>query len=355
MRILYSFNKTGFEAEYWTREIAAASGGGFEFTPFNHGTRIDPALYARAQKLDELYFTRNPALMRLYAEIEALAATRQVDAILVDNLPPYHPEFLRRLAVHKVLRTSDGPITAYDVDFAYLHAYDQVLFHGPAYSPELTMAEKLTYCGARRADFWPMAVFDVAFDRTKTEDTLLSGTRDVDVVFVGALHVGKMDFLARVKKALGRRLRIYGLSSPKKNVYFNLRYGFPGWVRPLAFEDYVPLYQRVKIGINVHNRGDYSVGNYRLFDLPANGVMQISDGGKWLGEFFEVGKEVVGYRDVDDLVALVRHYLDHNSDRERIAVAGFRRAMKDHRFSGRMRQAGDLISAAISERQAGAR
>lgn len=355
MRIVYSFNKTGFEAEYWTREIAASSGDGVEFIPFNHGLRVDPALYRRAQKLDDLYFARHPALLRLYAEVEALLAATGADALLVDNQPPYHPEFLRRLRTHKVLRTSDGPMTAYDVDFAFVHAYDQILYHTPAYSRDLSMAEKLAYCGARRADFWPMAVFDVAFDRTKTEETILSGTRDIDVVFVGALHVGKMPFLARVKKELGRSLRMYGLCSLKKNAYFNLRFGFPGWVRPLAFEEYVPLYQRAKIGINVHNRGDDSVGNYRLFDLPANGVMQISDGGEWLGQFFDPGKEIVGYRDADDLMALVRHYLAHDSERERIALAGYRRALKDHRFPLRMKQAGALIANAISEGRASGR
>jgi spore maturation protein CgeB len=348
VKVLYSFNKSGFEADYWTREIAAASGDGVEFVPFNHGTRCDPALYPRAQKLDDLHFARHPALLGLYAEVEALLGELRADVLLVDNRPPYHPEFLRRLPVHKVLRTSDGPITAYDVDFAYLHAYDQVLYHSPAYSADLTMAEKLAYCGARRADFWPMAVFDVAFDRTKSEETILAGVRDVDVVFVGAMHRGKMEFLARVKKALGPKLVLRGLCSPQKNAWFNVRHGFPGWIRPLGFEEYVPLYQRAKIGINVHNRGDFSVGNYRLFDLPANGVLQISDGGPWLGSFFQVGNEIVGYRDVDELVSLVHHYLAHDAERERIARNGYRRAMRDHRFPLRMKQAGALIAAAIA-------
>jgi spore maturation protein CgeB len=349
VKILYSFNKSGFEADYWTREIAAASVNGTEFLPFNHGERVDPRLYPRAQKLDDLYFSRRRVLRDLYDEIEGLVSRLRPDALLVDNLPPYHPEFLRLLPVHKVLRTSDGPITAYDVDFAYLHAYDQVLYHSPAYSADLSMAEKLAYCGARRADLWPMAVFDVAFDTTKTEDTILEGERDIDAVFVGALHAGKMEFLGRVKKALGRTLHLRGVSSLKKNVYFNARYRFPGWIRPIAFEEYVPLYQRAKIGINVHNRGDYSVGNYRLFDLPSNGVLQISDGGAWLTSFFEPGEEVVTYRSADELVDLVRYYLTHESERRRIALNGYRRAMRDHRFSLRMRQAGELIADAIAE------
>ena len=349
MKVVYSFNKTGYEADYWTREIAGASADGVEFIPFNHGLRVDPALYPRAQKLDDLYFARDRGLLALYAEMSALLTNAGADALLVDNGPPYHPEFLRRLGVHKVLRTSDGPLAAYDRDFAYLHAYDQVLYHSPAYSSELSMAEKLAYCGARRADFWPMAVFDVAFDRTRTAETILAAERDVDVVFVGAMHVGKMGFLAEVKKALGRRFVLRGVCSFKKNAYFNLRFGAPGWVRPLAFDAYVPLYQRAKIGINVHNRGDYTVGSYRLFDLPANGVMQISDGGPWLGRFFDVGNEIVGYRSAGELVELCRHYLENDRERERIALAGYRRAMRDHLFPLRMKQAAALIAAAISQ------
>ena len=40
---------------------------------------------------------------------------------------------------------------------------------------------------------------------------------------------------------------------------------------------------------------------YRLFDLPANGVMQISDGGDYLEQFFSVGEEIVSYRGAEEL------------------------------------------------------
>jgi spore maturation protein CgeB len=343
MNILYSFNKTGYEAAFWTREIAASSDGDFTFIPFNHGEFLDPQLYVRAQLLDNLYFAIHPGLRRMYDAFDRAASEHTIDALIVDNCFPYHPEFLRPRPLYKVLRTSDGPVTAYDRDFAYLHAYDHVLYHSPAYSRDLGMAEKLAYCGARRADFWPLAVFDTAFDPTKTEATLFAQPRDIDVIFIGAMHVNKMPMLARIKKAFGRRCVMHGLTNFKRNAYFNLKYGFPGWIREVAFEQYVPLYQRAKIGFNVHNRGDYTVGGYRLFELPANGVMQISDGGEYLGTFFDVGSEVVGYRNADDLIDKIRYYLSHDAEREQVALAGYRRAMRDHRLRVRMRQAGELI------------
>ena len=348
MRILYSFNKTGFEAEYWTREIAASSSEAYTFVPFNHGRYLDPGRCERAQLLDNLYYHRDPALLRLHEAFEHALESQSIDAVIVDNCAPYHPDYLKKIQVYRVLRTSDGPMTAYERDFAYAHAYHQVLYHSPAYSADMGMAEKLRYCGSSNIDFWPMALFDAAFDPTKTAETILDHPRDLDIVFVGALHVNKMPLLAKVKRAFGRRCVLRGLSNLKRNVYFNAKYGVPGWVRPIGFDEYVPLYQRAKIGFNVHNRGDYTVGSYRMFDLPGNGVMQISDGGPYLEQFFAVGEEIVGYRDADDLIDKLHFYLEHDDERRRIAVNGFRRAIADHRVRTRMREAGQLIETGMA-------
>jgi len=343
LTIVYSFNKRGLEAEYWQREIAAASNDQFRFVPFNHDPFLSPSLYIRGQLLDNLYYEEHPGLMRMYREFEAVIGESRADAIIVDTCPPYPPDYLRRQPYYKVLRVADGPLSAYDRDFAYLHAYDHVLYHSPAYSRDLGMAEKLAYCGARHADFWPLGLFDAVCDATKTEQTILAGERDIDVLFVGALHVNKMPLIARVKKALGSRCRVHGLTSFKRNVYFNLKHGMPGWVRPIRAEDYVRLYQRTKIGFNVHNRGDYTVGSYRLFELPGNGVMQISDGGQSLDAFFKTGSEIVSYRDADELIDRLRHYLAHDDERRAIALAGYRRVMRDHRIGPRLHQAARLI------------
>jgi spore maturation protein CgeB len=343
MNIIYSFNKRGYEADYWQREIAAASDRRYRFIPFNHDKYLEVNLYVRAQLLDNLYFQRHPGLLRMYDDLKQLIRGSDAHALIVDNCFPYHPDYLMKMQIYKVLRTTDGPITAYDRDFAYVHAYDHVLYHSPAYSEDFGMEKKLHYCGARRVDFWPLASYDALCDPLKTEADILSGKRDIDVIFIGALHVNKMPLLAAVKKALGGRFRFHGLTSFKKNLYFILKHGYYGLVRPVAFADYVPLYQRAKIGINVHNRGDYTVGGYRLFDLPANGIMQISDGGSYLEQFFSVGEEIVSYHGADDLIDKVRYYLLHDEEREEIALNGFRRVQKDYKIAGLLGKAGDLI------------
>lgn len=350
MRILYSFNKTGYEANYWAREIAMASSSECEFIPFNHAPYLSPNLYIRAQLLDNIYYENHPGLYRMYMDlVERIRGTR-ADALLVDNCPPYHPEFLHKLKIYKVLRIADGPLSAYDRDLAYLHAYDHILYHSHAYSRDMGMEEKLRYCGARKINFWPLASFDALCCPAKTEKDILSHKRDISVIFVGTLPPNKMPLIAAVKKSLKKRLCLHGMVDIKKNIYFNLKYIFPGWVTPLPFKKYVSYYQRAKIGINVHNRGDYTVGSYRLFDLPANGVMQISDGGDYLDRFFKVGQEIESYTDADELLEKIHYYLVHDDEREKIALNGFKRVRKDYKIAKILADAGRFIKIGIDQR-----
>ena len=270
--------------------------------------------------------------------------------LIVDNCPPYHPEFLRTLPIYKVLRTNDGPLSAYDRDFAYVHAYDHVLYHSPAYSRDLGMREKLLYVGAKRVSFWPLAVFDAWFDQALTEEQLFHRERDIDVVFVGAMFVNKLPLLAKVKRAFGRRFRLHGRGSWKMHAILEPEVRIPGYRSArLASTSSSRSIIGSKIGINVHNRGDYTVGGYRMFELPANGVMQISDGGPFLDNFYEPGREIVGYSSADDLIDKIRYYLEHDAEREAIARAGYRRVMRDHRMPQRLRQAGELIESGMRE------
>ena len=350
MRVLYSYNKLGAEAEFWQSEISAASDGNVTFIPFNHGSVIGPSRYLRAQALDDLYFNGSAGLTRLYEEVRRKILSEGIDVIYVDNCAPYHPDWLRKLGVFKVLRISDGPICAYDRDFAYAHAYDFLLYHSPAYSADMGIVEKLAYIGVKDCAFLPLGVFDAAFTPSLDEQSLFARERDIDVIFIGAMHIGKMPFLSKIKKALGARCRMHGLTSVKRNIYFNMKFGFPGWISSVDQAEYSSLYQRAKIGFNLHNRGKFTIGSYRMFELPANGVLQITDGDEYISSFFEEGREILGYRNVDDLLEKIDYYLNNDSERARIARNGYRRAISEYRISSVLRQAGCLIQNAMQNR-----
>lgn len=117
--------------------------------------------------------------------------------------------------------------------------------------------------------------------------------------------------------------------------------------------EYVGLYQRAKIGFNLHNWGNYGIGSYRLFELPANGVMQISDGDEYLERFFSVGKEIVGWHAADDLLEKIRYYLERDEEREAIARAGYRRVMREYRFADLTRRMAERMRSEMLRRKSG--
>src|SRR5262249_50184457 len=159
-----------------------------------------------------------------------------------------------------------------------------------------------------------MGVMDFEMRPDVAEDELVSQDRDIDVVYVGNFFRQKLALIARVKKALGQRARIHGMFRTKHNLYFIARHGYPSWVRAISFAERTRIYQRAKIGFNIH-WDEYGLGNQRLYLLPANGVMQISDCADSVGEIFEVGREVETYRSADELIAKIELYLREDGKR----------------------------------------
>jgi spore maturation protein CgeB len=343
MRILWSFNKTGFEAEQWRAELVAASDSDHDFVPFDHTTYLDPSRYLDAWSLDRLYRNRDAGLLRLYRDLEETIRRSRSDALVVNHCPPYHPDFLRTLGIYRVLYSSDDPDSTYKRNIPYLHAYHHVLFADPAYSAEMTMQQKMRYCGMANADWCPLGVMDFEMNPAIDEATLFSQKRDIDVIYVGSFFRQKLDLLARVKKAFGRRAVIHGLFKAKHNLYFIVRHGYPGWVQPISFAERTRLYQRAKVGFNVH-WNEFGLGNQRLYFLPANGVMQISDCADSIGEVFKVGEEVDTYRNPDELIAKLEYYLEKQDARDRIARAAYRRTMHEYRFRSIVHRAAGLIA-----------
>jgi spore maturation protein CgeB len=74
----------------------------------------------------------------------------------------------------------------------------------------------------------------------------------------------------------------------------------------------------------------------RIFEIPACGTLQITEFAEDLDLYYEPGKEILIYKDLDDLVAQVRYYLKHDEERERMAEAAYVRTMRDHTAERRL-------------------
>ena len=282
--------------------------------------------------------------MKMYSEFNKFVQDNNIEAMVVGDAPAFHPDYLRHLDIYKVLYSHDDPESSYQRNIPYLHAYHHVMYVSPAYTNDMDMPEKMASCGMVNNNFVPNGVKLFEYDQHISENELINLPRDIDVLYIGAFHWQKIELLVHLKKYFGKRFQLFGYFKAKHNLYMTARYRYPFFVRPVTFQQRVKLMERAKIGINIHN--GYTVpnlGNERLYQLPANGVMEICDGIKHLGNLFEVGQEIVGYTDADDLVSKIKYYLDHEEERLEIALKGRRRVLRDYLFSDMLRSIGSFV------------
>jgi spore maturation protein CgeB len=321
MRILYSWAHGDEWKPVVEAEIALWREAGFDITGLDHRKLAGIDRVLKPDELDRLYRQRHAGLMKLYRTVEKLAD--EYDVLLVHYDTVYHPEFLASLRgrIYTALCSGDDPDSSEYCSKPYVAHFDHIFAWGVRFDETTTVTQKFLEWGAKRADWWPYGARSDACDPTLTEQDIYRHRRSVPLAYVGTCW-GKSDRLLRLKKHFGSRFRVHG----KWGRLFPLKHGL--WVKPLPAERLVPLYCDTRIGINIHLT--YGPCNMRVFELPANGVMQVCDCADGLGEVFEVGKEVVAYRSMDEAIDKIEYYLAHDVERIEIALNGLRRVRKDY-------------------------
>jgi len=333
LKIIFSIGLDKFARETYYEEYKSLNNENYEFILFDHREPLGGRIIWDARTLDRLFCNQDKKLFQTYNQLSELINKTKADVLIVGADNVYHPEFIKDLDVYTVLRCTDDPGASYRRTVPYIWAFDHVTCVNVIYHENIPvkMTGKLREWGAKRATWFPMGIREFYYDPSLTEASILNQGRTADVIYVGAPARSKIPKLLELKKAMGRKLTLYGNWSWKAWGYTLYYYKRWLWPQTLPQSMFVPVYQKAKIGINMHLSGE--LGNGRLYQLPANGVMQICDCADVLGEVFEPGKEIVGYRSIDEAIELIRYYLEHDEERKQIAAAGFRRAMKDYKYS----------------------
>jgi spore maturation protein CgeB len=119
---------------------------------------------------------------------------------------------------------------------------------------------------------------------------------------------------------------------------------YPGALHgPVGDDAYVALFSESKISLGFLILGDthrtrrpLRQVRLREFEAPMAGAFYLTG---WLFDelamHYEIGNEIVCYQSIPEMVDLARYYLTHDSERERIRVAGHERAMRDHTWQRR--------------------
>ncbi len=131
-------------------------------------------------------------------------------------------------------------------------------------------------------------------------------------------------------------------------------HGDPAWRRllgkgfrirpPIHYYLELPgLYNSCVVNFNTTHLQMPTAVNQRVFDVPACGGFLLTDWREALEDLFEVGEEVAVYRDVEEIPHLVRYYLTHDDERERMARRGRERVLKEHTYTNRLKSLVDAM------------
>lgn len=307
MKILlgYSRYKASFDVKSWIEEwLLRLREAGIEVEPFC--LTIDaPGPRLGWRELDDKWNYGDNKLYSLYEDL--LETSKDYDVFINWNGINLHPDFVQMLPITKVYSCFDDPESSEDLSKPVAKAYDLCLVGN--------IAEVETYrqWGVKNVEFWPLGFFQSQCDVNITEEQILSSERDIDITLL----------CERVSHWRKERLQQFSDAFPQGRYYGR------GW--PLGFldeKDKLPLYRRTKIGPNFHN----STGpiNFRTFMLPANGIMLLCDNKSHLAKLYKLGDEAVGFDTIEEAIELCQYYLEHDDERKRIALAGWKRAHKDY-------------------------
>ncbi|MFA6244173.1 MAG: glycosyltransferase, partial [Candidatus Hydrogenedentales bacterium] len=99
-------------------------------------------------------------------------------------------------------------------------------------------------------------------------------------------------------------------------------------------EEMARAYAQSKIVFNMAAARDT---NMRVFEGMASGALLITDEADGLEDLFTDGEHLVIYRNDEDLIPLIEHYLADDAERTRIAEAGQTCVLSEHTYDVRMR------------------
>lgn len=170
-----------------------------------------------------------------------------------------------------------------------------------------------------------------------------------DVSFVGGFHPYRKWFIDSLKKR-GVKVEAFG----------------NGWENgPLSASEMNKLFVNSKINLNIGNSNSFDIRyllsswrniiqlfrspknnsqiKARNFEIPFFGGFQLTDYVPTLEDYFDIGREVICYTNIDEAALLIQYYLKHDEEREKLKNTGHAKAIYQHGYTFRLQKVLEVI------------
>jgi len=276
------------------------------------------------------------------ARMAELAALIRPDLVLVLNglhvFPENHLEqadAIRALGIRTAIWFADDPYVTGDTVRVAPH-YDAVITH------EASTLELYRSLGLAAVHHLPFAA-----DTARFRPLPPSAAYRSDVCFIGQAFWNRVEtFDAIARELAGLRVFIAGgLWDRLTNYRLLKRHIRPGW---LPVDESVLHYNGAKIVVNLHrtteagsdNNNAYNLPgrsiNPRTFEIAGCGAFQLTDWREDLERYYTPGVDIETFGSPGELIGQIRRYLEDDAARNRIAMRGLARTLREHTYPGRV-------------------
>ena len=172
---------------------------------------------------------------------------------------------------------------------------------------------------------------------------------EFDVSFIGGFNHARDWFLKTLKKR-GIKVEAFGNGWPngmvslermneiflKSKINLNLS-------NSKCFDIRYVLSHPLRLAHTLKTKKDATQIKARHFEIPYNGGFQLSDYSSGLEEFYDIGKDVACYKDIDEASTMIEYYLNQNNEREAMKKQAFEKAVNSHTYMHRLDHVIQLI------------
>ncbi len=293
-----------------------------------HGLKTETSYFSKI--MDNI-----PGIKRLFPELSyslkilgEQIKTYSPDVLYIQDLSFCPPSFL--LEMKKYTKLLIGQIACPLPPLDYLKPYDLILTSFPHYVDRFKgMGIKSEY-------------FKIGFEPSVLDKVEVAG-REYSCTFVGGIspaHQKGTELLEEVARRVDIEFFGYGAETLDRNSPVIPRHHGQVWGL-----DMYRVLASSKITINRHiDVAENYANNMRLYEATGCGALLLTDHKDNLDELFKVGKEIVAYKNVKELIELIQYYLSQENERKQIAEAGQDKTLNEHSYYNRMEELIEIIN-----------
>ncbi len=109
------------------------------------------------------------------------------------------------------------------------------------------------------------------------------------------------------------------------------------------------IYAHSAVNLNINHCQSRTGVQARIYDALSVGGFLLTDSNPSIEEEFDIGKELICYHSPDELKDLLRFYLNHESERRKIAQAGQRVVLEKYTLEKRLKQIFQKVEELVEE------